>query len=116
MSTCHLMQRPVNSFYRVSHIPAHGTRWTSCGLGIGFVERPDQPASLFCQTYDMCRSIKTLRRRDEKPSDQEIHDAALQFVRKISGYRVPSRANTPAFESAVRDVSASSRRLLDAIA
>jgi hypothetical protein len=37
-------------------------------------------------------------------------------VRKISGYRVPSRANTPAFESAVRDVSASSRRLLDAIA
>ncbi len=70
----------------------------------------------FCQTYDMCRSIKTLRRRDEKPTDQEIHDAALQFVRKISGYRVPSRANTPAFESAVRDVSASSRRLLDAIA
>ncbi len=79
----------------------------------------------------MCRSIKTLRRKDEKPTDQEIHDAALQFVRKISqeihdaalqfvrkisGYRVPSRANTPAFESAVRDVSASSRRLLDAIA
>jgi len=64
----------------------------------------------------MCRSIKTLRRRDEKPTDQEIHDAALQFVRKISGYRIPSRANTPAFESAVRDVSASSRRLLDALA
>jgi hypothetical protein len=64
----------------------------------------------------MCRSIKTLRRRDQKPTEQEIHDAALQFVRKISGYRVPSRANTPAFESAVRDVSASSRRLLDALA
>ena len=64
----------------------------------------------------MCRSIKTLRRRDEKPTDQEIHDAALQFVRKISGYRVPSRANGPAFESAVRDVSDSSRRLLDALA
>jgi hypothetical protein len=64
----------------------------------------------------MCRSIKTLRRRDMKPTDQEIHDAALQFVRKISGYRVPSRANTTAFESAVKEVSASSRRLLDAVA
>ena len=64
----------------------------------------------------MCRSIKTLRRRDESPTDQEIHDAALQFVRKISGYRVPSRKNTTAFDFAVRDVSASSRRLLDAIA
>ena len=64
----------------------------------------------------MCRSIKTLRRKDEKPTDQEIHDAALQFVRKISGYRVPSRPNTGAFESAVKEVSASSRRLLDAVA
>jgi hypothetical protein len=64
----------------------------------------------------MCRSIKTLRRRDAKPTDQEIHDAALQFVRKISGYRAPSRANTAPFEAAVRDVSSSSRRLLDALA
>ncbi len=64
----------------------------------------------------MCRSIKTLRRRDAKPTEQEIHDAALQFVRKISGYRLPSRANTPAFESAVKEVSLSSRRLLNAIA
>jgi hypothetical protein len=64
----------------------------------------------------MCRSIKTLRRKDEKPTDQEIHDAALQFVRKISGYRVPSQKNTVAFDSAVRDISTSSRRLLDAVA
>jgi len=64
----------------------------------------------------MCRSIKTLRRKDEKPTDQEIHDAALQFVRKISGYRVPSRKNAGAFDSAVRDISTSSRRLLDAVA
>ena len=64
----------------------------------------------------MCRSIKTLRRKDERPTDQEIHDAALQYVRKISGYRVPSRANTVAFESAVKEVSVSSRRLLDAVA
>ena len=64
----------------------------------------------------MCRSIKTLRRKDEKPTDQEIHDAALQFVRKISGYRVPSQKNAGAFDSAVRDISKSSRRLLDAVA
>jgi hypothetical protein len=70
----------------------------------------------FCQTYDMCRSIKTLRRRDAKPTEQEIHDAALQFVRKISGYRVPSRVNTPAFDAAVKEVSVSSRRLLNALA
>ncbi len=64
----------------------------------------------------MCRSIKTLRRKDENPTNQEIHDAALQFVRKISGYRVPSRVNTPAFDAAVDDISVSSRRLLDALA
>ncbi|HEV2012958.1 MAG TPA: DUF2277 domain-containing protein [Candidatus Dormibacteraeota bacterium] len=64
----------------------------------------------------MCRSIKTLRRRDVKPTDQEIHDAALQFVRKISGYRAPSRVNTPAFDAAVKEVSHSSRRLLNALA
>ena len=64
----------------------------------------------------MCRSIKTLRRKDASPTDQEIHDAALQFVRKISGYRAPSRANTPAFDAAVKEVSRSSRHLLDALA
>jgi hypothetical protein len=64
----------------------------------------------------MCRSIKTLRRKEAPPTDQEIHDAALQFVRKISGYRAPSRANAPAFESAVKEVSLSSRRLLKNIA
>jgi hypothetical protein len=70
-----------------------------------------------CPTLSsMCRSIKTLRRKDGPPTQQEIHDAALQFVRKISGYRAPSRVNAPAFEAAVRDVTASSRRLLDAIA
>lgn len=63
----------------------------------------------------MCRSIKTLRRPDATPTEQEIHDAALQFVRKISGYRVPSRVNTPAFDAAVKEVSVSSRRLLNAL-
>ena len=61
----------------------------------------------------MCRSIKQLRQRDEIAPDAEIAAAALQFVRKISGYRQPSRANGPAFHAAVDEISAASRRLLD---
>lgn len=63
----------------------------------------------------MCRSIKTLRRADEPATDLEIQEAALQFVRKISGYRQPSRKNADAFETAVDEVSEASRRLLDAV-
>jgi hypothetical protein len=63
----------------------------------------------------MCRSIKVLRRSDGRPSEQELQEAALQYVRKISGYRVPSQANTVAFESAVEEVTNSSRRLLDGL-
>lgn len=63
----------------------------------------------------MCRSIKTLRRPDEVATDSEIEAAALQFVRKVSGYRKPSRANEDAFDAAVRDVARASRRLLDAV-
>ncbi len=61
----------------------------------------------------MCRSIKTLRRKDDNASDDEIRAAALQFVRKVSGYRSPSRANEVAFNTAVEEISAASRRLLD---
>jgi hypothetical protein len=64
----------------------------------------------------MCRSIKTLRRADEPATEEEIRAAALQFVRKVSGYRQPSRTNAPAFESAVEEITASSRRLLEAVA
>lgn len=64
----------------------------------------------------MCRSIKVLRQKEGKPTDQEIHDAALQFVRKISGYRVPSKKNADSFAVAVHEVSKSSRRLLDSLA
>jgi hypothetical protein len=60
----------------------------------------------------MCRSIKTLRRPDEPPTEDEIRAAALQYVRKVSGYRSPSRANTEAFESAVDEIARSSERLL----
>ena len=63
----------------------------------------------------MCRSIKTLRRADEPATDQEIQAAALQFVRKISGYRQPSRANAPAFDQAVYDVTLAARVLLDSL-
>ena len=63
----------------------------------------------------MCRSIKTLRRPDEPASDEEIRAAALQFVRKVSGYRQPSRANAEAFEAAVGEIAQASRRLLDSV-
>jgi hypothetical protein len=63
----------------------------------------------------MCRSIKTLRDFENPPTDEEVHAAALQFVRKVSGYRQPSRKNQEAFDAAVRDISATTRRLLDSL-
>ncbi len=63
----------------------------------------------------MCRSIKTLHRVDEPATPEEIHAAALQFVRKVSGYRAPSQVNAGAFEAAVDDVAAVSARLLEAL-
>ncbi len=63
----------------------------------------------------MCRSIKTLRREDERATEDEIRAAALQFVRKVSGYRKPSKANEEVFEGAVDEIAASSRRLLDSL-
>jgi hypothetical protein len=61
----------------------------------------------------VCRSIKRLR--GQEPSEEEIREAALQFVRKISGYRQPSRRNADAFEAAVDEVARASRHLLDAV-
>ena len=63
----------------------------------------------------MCRSIKTLRRPAEPATDDEISAAALQFVRKLSGYREPSRANADVFEKAVVEVAEASRKLLDGL-
>jgi hypothetical protein len=59
----------------------------------------------------MCRSIKQLRRPEEPPTKEEFEAAALQFVRKISGYRKPSKANEAAFNQAVDAVAAASRQL-----
>ena len=64
----------------------------------------------------MCRSIKTLRRDEEPATPDEIEAASLQYVRKISGYRAPSRANAEAFNAAVEEVAAASRRLLEQVA
>lgn len=66
-------------------------------------------------TPPMCRNIQQLRGAEPPATDAEIRDAALQFVRKVSGYRTPSAANAPAFEAAVDDVAAAVRRLLDGL-
>ena len=63
----------------------------------------------------MCRSIKMLRRPDDSATDEEIRGAALQFVRKVSGYHRPSRANEEAFDAAVDEIAIASRRLLEVV-
>lgn len=63
----------------------------------------------------MCRSIKQLRRADVPTTDDELRAAALQFVRKVSGYRAPSRANEEVFNAAVEEVAAATRKLLDGL-
>ncbi len=64
----------------------------------------------------MCRSIMTLRRADAPATPEEMRAAALQFVRKVSGYRVPSKANTDVFDAAVAEITASVERLLGGLA
>ncbi len=61
----------------------------------------------------MCRSIKQLRRPGDAPTDEEIRAAAVQYIRKVGGLRVPSRKNQEAFEKAVAAVAAATRELLD---
>jgi hypothetical protein len=60
----------------------------------------------------MCRNIRTLFNFDPPASELEIHDASLQFVRKLSGFNAPSKANEAAFERAVDEVSACARELI----
>ncbi|MCY3903297.1 MAG: DUF2277 domain-containing protein [Caldilineaceae bacterium] len=61
----------------------------------------------------MCRSIKKLRQPEGLPTEQEMEAAALQFVRKVSGYRKPSRANEEAFDNAVSQITAATRRMFE---
>jgi hypothetical protein len=63
----------------------------------------------------MCRNIRQLHNFDPPATEEEIEDAALQFVRKISGSNKPSAANAEAFDRAVAEVAASTRKLLDAL-
>ena len=63
----------------------------------------------------MCRNIKTLFNFEPPATELEIRDASLQFVRKLSGFAVPSKANEAAFEAAVAEVAASARRLLSGL-
>jgi hypothetical protein len=63
----------------------------------------------------MCRNIRKLRNPERDPADAELRDAALQFVRKISGYREPSNTNREAFENAVDAVSEASRVLFESL-
>lgn len=63
----------------------------------------------------MCRSIKVLRKADQAATPEELSSAALQFVRKITGFHKPSRANQQAFERAVLEITDASDRLLKAL-
>jgi hypothetical protein len=63
----------------------------------------------------MCRNIHTLFNFDPAATDEEVRDAALQYVRKISGFNKPSQANEEAFARAVDEVAGATRRLVDAL-
>lgn len=63
----------------------------------------------------MCRSIKRLHGPDGMAGDEAVREAALQYVRKVSGYRAPSRRNADAFARAVDEVAGTTRRLLEAV-
>jgi hypothetical protein len=63
----------------------------------------------------MCRSIKTLRGAQPPATHEDVRAASLQFVRKISGYRVPSGANREAFDAAVDEIALAADRLLDGL-
>jgi hypothetical protein len=60
----------------------------------------------------MCRNIKTLFNFEPPATDDEIHDASLQFVRKLSGFTLPSKANEAAFNEAVEEIAAAARKLI----
>lgn len=63
----------------------------------------------------MCRNIKVLFNFDPPATDEEIRAAALQFVRKVSGYHEPSQVNQPAFDQAIEEVTAATHKLLDSL-
>jgi hypothetical protein len=64
----------------------------------------------------MCRSIKPLRLPDRPATEQEINEAALQYVRKVSGYRKPSKVNEETFQQAINEVAEATRKMLGILA
>src|SRR5436853_4408994 len=72
-------------------------------------------AAVHAESRPMCRSIKTLFNFEPPATELEIRDASLQFVRKLSGFNVPSKSNEAAFERAIEEVAASARKLIDSL-
>ncbi len=74
------------------------------------------PIALDCAADAVCRNIKKLRQPDKSPTDDELRLAALQFIRKVSGYQKPSQKNALAFDAAVEEVAAATRSLFERLA
>ena len=76
---------------------------------------PHEPLEAGAYNGRMCRNIKTLFNFDPPATDEEIRAASLQFVRKLSGFNAPSRANEAAFNRAIEEVFDVARRLMDSL-
>lgn len=74
-----------------------------------------KPATVIDLERNMCRNIKRLRQPERQATDEECQAAALQFVRKVTGYQKPSKVNEAAFHTAVADIAAITKNLLDAV-
>lgn len=103
----------VNCCAVPARAPRMSSRWRGSS-GSGVWQPGAQPVKL---PYNppMCRNIQQLRGTEPPASEDEIRDAALQFVRKVSGYRKPSRANEAVFDTAVDEISSAVSRLLDGL-
>ena len=111
--------RPVSGWWRGSTrgAPSPGERWPGCGSTPPTCTcsmRGRVNGSRLLGSGSMCRSIKTLR--GNEPTAEEVRAAALQFVRKVSGYRAPSKTNEAVFSAAVDEIEAAAERLLAGLA
>ena len=103
-----LKNQPVRFLSRISH---GIVVWLKKILSIAKISLASNPTT-YSSESDMCRNIKILFNFDPPVTDEEIRAASLQFVRKISGFTKPSKANEEAFAGAVEEVAAVSKRLL----
>jgi hypothetical protein len=93
-----------------SRVPRNGAILFELGYDQG-----TEPAAAHAQERAMCRNIRTLFNFDPPATDEEIRAASLQFVRKLSGFTKPSKANEEAFERAVEETAMIARRLIDSL-